>query len=105
MDARWRSPRNGCGRRPRWSRRSLGAQKSDGCCAAFRSWIVVDEMAARNVVEHETLALQKPDDFARPNGGEFRHTRGLERQPTIHRPLEWVPRVSSDSRYSRKWRP
>ena len=46
-----------------------------------RSWMLEDEMAARNAVEDETVLFQKLDDNARFNGGQFRHTRGPRRSP------------------------
>src|SRR6266404_588521 len=54
----------------------------------FRRGMIIDEVAARNMIKNESVALQESNNCARFNGGKFRHIQGRAKLPAIRRPLE-----------------
>src|SRR6266436_1600161 len=81
--------------------RDYDAQPTASSC----SWVVKDVVASAYVIQHEAILFQKPNQFARLNGGEFRHTRVPALSPDSRHPLESVRRASSDFRCTRQLHP
>jgi hypothetical protein len=59
-----------------------------------RGRVVVDVVAARDMIEQKAIAFQELNDFTRFNGGELRHTRVRAMQLTIRPQSELAPCAS-----------